>query len=128
MTLRLKIAIAILFCVCLSYLLERGPYRAIRFYESYDFSTVYAATRCWIHGENPYDSEALKKELREAGATRRLEHQQDLNPSVYLVTAMPLVATVAWLRWPAANIAWCFLSLASFAASLIVILRYTKLS
>jgi hypothetical protein len=81
-----------------------------------------------MHGENPYDSEALKKELREAGATRRLEHQQDLNPSVYLVTAMPLVATVAWLRWPAANIVWCLLSLAFFAASLIVILRYAKLS
>lgn len=128
MSLRLKIAIAILFCVCLSYLLERGPYRAIRFYESYDFSTVYAAARCWMHGENPYNPEALKKELHEAGATPRLEYQQDLNPSVYLVTAMPLVAAVAWVRWPAANIMWCLLSLGVFAASLIVILRHAKLS
>lgn len=128
MTLRLKIAIAILFCVCLSYLLERGPYRAIRFCESYDFSTVYAAARCWMRGENLYNPKELKKELREAGATPRLEYQQDLNPSVYLVTAMPLLATIAWLRWPAANIVWSLLSLALFAASLIVVLKYTELS
>jgi hypothetical protein len=128
MIVRRKASLAVLFCVCLSYLLERGPYRAIRFYESYDFSTVYAAARCWLHGENPYDAQALKKELREVGATPRLEQQQDLNPSVYLVSAMPLVAPISLLRWPAANVVWCLLSLAFFAASLIMVLENTKLS
>ncbi|MBV8863925.1 MAG: DUF2029 domain-containing protein, partial [Acidobacteriaceae bacterium] len=93
-----------------------------------DFSTIYAATRCWLHGENPYDRAALKAELAKAGAPPDIQHEQDINPSVYLPSAMPWMALIGNLLWRPANIAWCLLSLLLFAISLGAILGRTRLS
>lgn len=120
-------AIVILFSVCLLFFLERGPYRAIRI-NSYDFSTLYASTRCWAKGENPYDRAELKQELAVTGAPDRLIYQQNLNPPVYLLSAMPIIDAVAWLPWGAANVSWSLLSLTLFALSLVTILNRAQLS
>ncbi len=118
----------VLFLACLIFFINRGPYRAIRYSTTGDFSTVYAATRCWLHGANPYDRSALKAELAAAGAPADIQHDQDINPSVYLPSAMPWTAALATLRWRAANICWCLLSLLLFAASLCAILSRSALS
>lgn len=83
---------------------------------------MYAATRCWLHGANPYDRAALKSELARAGAPLDIQQDQDINPSVYLPSAMPWTALIGSLRWRPANIAWCLLSLILFATSLRAIL------
>lgn len=124
---RRKVAIGLLFAACAAFFLERGPYRGIRFATSYDFATLYAAGRCWLAGENPYESTDLKKQLAQSGAPAGLIDHQDVNPSLYFVTAMPLVALLAPLPWNAANVAWCLLSVASFAISLLMIIKHSDL-
>ncbi len=120
--------LGVLFLACLLFFIDRGPYRAIRYSTTGDFSTVYGAALCWLHGENPYDRAALKAELANAGAPPDIQHNQDINPSVYLPAAMPWTAVFASLRWRAANVSWCLLSLILFAASLLAILFRAGLS
>ena len=120
--------VAALFIACLVFFIDCGPYRAIRYSTTGDFSTVYAATRCWLHGANPYDHAALKSELAKAGAPPDIQHDQDINPSVYLPSSMPWTALIGSLRWPTANVSWCLLSLILFATSLRAILMRTRLS
>lgn len=118
----------ILFLACLAFFINRGPYRAIRFSTTGDFSTVDAAARCWLHGANPYERIELKKELAGAGAPSDIQHDQDINPSVYLPAALPWAASVAWMSWQFANAVWCGLSLALFGMSLWQLLKQVPLS
>jgi hypothetical protein len=117
-----------LFFASLAFFVDRGPYRAIRFSTTGDFSTVYAAARCWLHGENPYERLALKSELAEAGAPPAIQHDQDVNPSVYLPATMPWAAPIAWMSWRFANVVWCGLSVALFGVSLWRLLGLAQLS
>jgi hypothetical protein len=89
---------------------------------------VYAAARCWLHGTNPYEREALKAELSQAGAPPDIQSDQDINPSVYLPAALLWAAGIAWLPWTIANVVWCLLSLAVFGWSVWKILRHSGLS
>ena len=123
-----RLAVAALFSLSLLYFLQRGPYRALRETRSGDLATVYAAARCWIHHENPYARPALTRELTDAGAPAALIREQDRHASLYLISAMPLVALIAWLPWLAANVAWCFLSIGLFAASVWVLLARLNVS
>lgn len=120
--------IAVLFLICSAWFVSRGPYRAIRYSTAGDFSTVYAAARCWIHGLNPYERAAVKRELADAGAPRDLQHDQDVNPSVYLPSTFPFVTPLAWLAWRPANIVWCLLSLIVLGWSIIEILQVADLA
>jgi Glycosyltransferase family 87 len=120
--------VLVLFLACLAFFINRGPYRAIRFSSTGDFSTVYAAARSWLHGGNPYQRETLKDELSRAGAPREIQNDQDINPSVYLPAAMPWAASVAWLPWTIANLIWCLLSLAVFGWFVWKIVRHSGLS
>ncbi len=123
-----KLAVAILFVFCVLFFLERGAYRNIWLNKSYDFSTVYAAARCWTFHENPYDAAQLKNQLEQAAAPPALVSQQDVNPCLYFISAMPLIAPVTWMSWKPANVTWCLAGLVSFAAALLAILARTRLS
>ncbi len=127
MEIKRKIAVTILFAVCLLFFLERGPYRGIRFWRTNDFATVYAAARCWMNGENPYENSGLEKQLRESGAPQNIIDHQSVNPCLYFVSALPIVSLVAWLPWKAANVTWCVLLLGAFAASLFVLVKRTNM-
>lgn len=129
MTDRVKgITVVLLFLSCLALFLERGPYRAVRYSKAYDFSTLYAAGRSWIAGTDPYEVTNLKQQLSESGAPASLVQQQDVNPCLYLVSAMPLVAVIAWLPWHVATVAFCVLCLGILAASLWCVIAQTSLS
>ena len=117
-----------IFVLSLIFFIERGSYRAIRYSTTGDFSTLYGAARTWLHGGNPYDRATLKTELAEAGAPQGIQHDQNINPSVYLPAAMPWMALLSWLPWRAANTAWSLLSLALFFLSLWEILASTSLA
>jgi hypothetical protein len=114
---------AALVLLSLAFFIERGPYRALRDSRSGDFTTVYAASRCWLKHENPYAREDLTLELTRAGAPASLIREQDQHLSLYPISVMPLAAVFAWLPWRAANGAWCLFSLVCFAASIAVLLR-----
>ena len=116
------------FVFSLIFFIDRGAYRAIRYSTAGDFSTVYGAARTWLQGGNPYDRATLKTELAQAGAPQDIQHDQDINPSVYLPAAMPWTALISWLPWRAANTVWSLLSLALFFLSLWEILASTSLA
>ncbi len=118
----------LLFAACLMFFLSRGPYHAIRYSTTGDFSTVYASARCWLAGENPYDAGALKKQLATADAPASIERDQNVNPPVYLPSALLLTAVFAWLPWTAANIAWCILLTALFAWSAWTLVQQVQLT
>ncbi|HEY7209091.1 MAG TPA: glycosyltransferase family 87 protein [Bryobacteraceae bacterium] len=122
------IPLAIAFLLALIFFIERGPYRALRYATTGDFGTVYAAARCWLHAANPYERANLKDELARAGAPASIQSDQDVNPSVYLPSALLLMTPLAWMPWTAANVAWCLLSLALWALALWKILARTSLS
>ncbi len=120
--------IVLLFAACLMFLLSRGPYRAIRYSTTGDFSTVYAGARCWLAGDNPYDASFLKAQLVRAQAPASIERDQDVNPPVYLPSALLLTAVFAWLPWTAANTAWCILLTAMFAWSAWALVQQVQLT
>lgn len=126
--LRLDLAIAALVLAALFFFVNRGPYRALRFSTTGDFSSVYAASRCWLHGADPYLRTSLQAELERAGAPPDIKRDQDVNPSVYLPSALLWTASLAWLPWYPANTLWCLLSLVLLAASLASILDCSPLT
>lgn len=124
-----NVAICFLFSFSLLLFVVRGPYRAIRSSKSQDFAGVYTAARCWMHGKNPYDHAAFAQEfVCRAGGPPTLVPTEESQPSVYPPTAMPILATLAWLPWASANVVWCFLSITVFAASLLPVFRSAELS
>lgn len=121
------VGIAVLFVLGVAYFCVRGPYRAVVSLNSYDFATVYGATKAWMHGENPYDMPSVLKEMTDAGHPPT-EKNTEPPPSIYLPATPPLMtALVGWLRWPAAKVFWCLLSIAVFGASLIFVLGHSAL-
>jgi hypothetical protein len=125
---RKTLSIAVLFSLSLLFFLERGAYRALHDSRTGDFVTVYAAARCWLHHENPYEPADLTRELVRSGTPPSAIDEQDRHASLYLIPFMPLVAVLAWLPWTAANVAWCLLSLGCFAASIVALLQDVPLS
>jgi Glycosyltransferase family 87 len=111
----------IIFCAAALYFGARGPWRAVGSINSYDFASVYGATRSWLHGENPYDMRAVAREVHGAGDDPATLPYTDPPPSVYLPTALPIIASVAWLPWKAARLAWASLSIAAFAISVLLL-------
>jgi hypothetical protein len=116
-----KVLAALLFLLSVAFFLERGPYRALRDSRTGDFATIYAASRCWMQRENPYNPSAIAFELSRAGAPAALIREQERHVSAYPISVMPLAAVFARLPWTAANLTWCLLSLGLFAASIIVL-------
>lgn len=123
-----KAAVALLFLLALLFFLDRGPYRALHDSRTGDFGTVYAASRCWLHHNNPYARAQLHQELIDSGAPAALIEEQNQHASLYLISAMPLLAVFAWFPWHVANFAWCIFSLACFAASVGILLCDLPLS
>jgi hypothetical protein len=82
-----------------------------------------------MKGNNPYDHSELSKEfLNAANGPPALVPQKESHPSVYLPTAMPVVAAFAWLPWAKANLLWCLLSMSFFALSLQLVFKSSNLS
>jgi hypothetical protein len=90
------------------YFVARGPWRAL--YDSGDFLNVYSATRCWVHGGDPYATADLVRIGRAAGAPVSEAYFAGL-PSVYLPPSLLLLAPFALFPWAVAKTVWlCFLT------------------
>jgi hypothetical protein len=80
---------------------------------AWDFASVYAAARTWMHGGNPYDLPAVVDTWRHAGAfgDRDVSYFATVYPPSSLVTIMP------WAPLPAgpAMILWMILTIVLLA-------------
>ncbi len=82
----------------------RGFHSQTQFLQSRDFKPLYAAGRCILHHENPYDDNTLRSEyIRAGGDTRDME---PLGPHylLYPPPALVLVLPFALFTWPAAHL------------------------
>ena len=113
---------AVVFTAALFLFLNRGPYSALRFSTTADFSVLYGAVRCWLNGTDPYARGNVERALEASGAPAPIIIGQAMNPVVYLPSVLPWMAPFAVLPWTAANIAWCALSLLLFGWSLVALL------
>ncbi|HYA18804.1 MAG TPA: glycosyltransferase family 87 protein [Bryobacteraceae bacterium] len=93
------------------YFVVRGPVRF--FTEGGDFLTLFASSRSWLHGENPYTSGSLMASAVAAGASVPAE-QFVATPPTYLPTALLVYAPLAALPWSIANGLWFAILLGAF--------------
>lgn len=109
----------LLFCLSVAFFVDLGPWRALHWANSYDFASLYGAGRAWLHHQNPYDMQVVTQEAHGGGDDpARFSNADTIQPSVYLPTALPLVASIAWLSWAPARLLWACLSTVAFALSL----------
>jgi hypothetical protein len=97
----------------------RGPLRAVR--DSADFGIVYAASRVWVEGGDPYDASAVARARVESGLPRFDDPSATRTP--YPPATFPLLAPFALLPWRAASAAWLVVTLGVVALAGAAIVR-----
>lgn len=82
----------------------RGFHSQAQFLQSRDFKPLYAAGRCILHHENPYDDDMLRNEYIHAGGDTR--DMEPLKPHylLYPPPALVLVLPFAIFPWPLAHL------------------------
>jgi hypothetical protein len=93
------------------YFVVRGPARF--FNKGGDFLTLFASSRSWLHGQNPYSADSLMAGALAAGAPVP-EDQFASTPAIYLPTALLLYSPLAALPWNVADGIWFAISLGAF--------------
>jgi hypothetical protein len=110
-----------LFAAGMGLLLLRNVRHAVSLAGSGDLTTVFAASRAWLHGGDPYDQQQLLREWYAAGGSKAVEPDPDHTPSVYPPSTFVLVAPVAQFSWPSARLIWVVLDVAVLAAMIVVL-------
>lgn len=105
----------LIFCLSVGYFVAAGPWRALQVSNAYDFAPIYASTRLWLDGQNPYDMRSVTREVHTASP--KFSRPGAIEPSVYSPTLFPLVIPLALLSWPMASLLWVCLSTVVFAVS-----------
>lgn len=101
------------------YFAWHGAWRALG--RSTDFAVVYAASRAWIRGEDPYDKTTLERRWIEAGGDA--DRRSFERPSLYPPSTFLLMSPIAALSWRAATIAWLAVNVASLCWALALLRR-----
>jgi len=101
--------------------LVRGVARSPRL--SADFSVIWAASRAWLVGQDPYRHDSL----RQVWTHSALQSPIDLNrrswPILYPPNTFALLAPLAALPWPWARSTWLAVNLAALAVLLLLLLK-----
>ena len=93
---------------------------------SHDLGTIYASSRAWRMGLNPYDHAVMAKIWADAGGPMdRVPTRQD-TPSVYPITTFLCLSPLAEFSWPTARLIWCAINIAAMAVLLEVVRRLAK--
>ncbi|MGA2881498.1 MAG: glycosyltransferase family 87 protein [Bryobacteraceae bacterium] len=113
----------IVFVAAALYFVVRGPCRAVD--DSGDFLIVFTAARNWMQGLNPYIPADLAASAQAAGAPVPAAYFVT-SPSVYLPSALPLVAPLALLPWAIAKVLWLACLLALSLWNVVALARLAK--
>jgi len=100
----------------MSTLLARNVRHAVSISGSGDLATVFAASRAWVHGQDPYDQRQLLREWSAAGGPKLIEPNPHHTPSVYPPSTFVVVAPVAALTWTRARLIWTALDVVMIIA------------
>jgi hypothetical protein len=106
----------VVIAIAASTLLARDVRRAVAVGGGGDLATVFAASRAWLHGQDPYDQQQLLREWDAAGGRKRAAPNPDRTPSVYPPSTFVVMAPVAALTWAQARVIWAVLDVAMVIA------------
>ncbi|MBZ5664994.1 MAG: DUF2029 domain-containing protein [Acidobacteriia bacterium] len=107
----------------------RGPVRTLQFGSFTDFSGTYVASRQWISGANPYETNQFKQTWVAAGGEPfqgNRGSEANLRPA-YPPSALPLLAPFACFRWLTARNLFLVSTVAMFPLLLWSALRLARL-
>ncbi|MCC7205016.1 MAG: DUF2029 domain-containing protein [Phycisphaeraceae bacterium] len=90
-----------------------GPYIGLT--TSPDLRLIYAQSRAWLEGRNPYHHDDLVAVLHDQGVDVSASMSRDYWPAIYPPTMHPLMAPLALTPWPVARAAWVLGKLAVVA-------------
>jgi hypothetical protein len=107
--------ISIAVALVMGALLARNMRHAVSVSGSGDLTTVYAATRAWMHGHDPYDQRQLRREWYASGGVKAVEPDADHTPSVYPPSTFVVMAPLAAFSWPNARMIWAVMNTAIIA-------------
>lgn len=110
----------------------RGPVKALSKTGNYDFLLVYSSARAWLHGENPYDREAVTRAWMTSGGPAERDPMfprgtRDSSTLVYPPPAFVVLALFAALPWGIASLAWTLLNSGLAIWSLLALSRVAGL-
>ncbi len=117
---RSKAFLILLVLLAASEFVARGPVRFLKAVEVNDFTSPYVQTKALVKGLDPYSPEVLVRLWPIQGARRLQFLAKDLAdgsltpksgmPTAYPLTCLLLLAPLAILPWPAAQLAWLVIS------------------
>ena len=114
----------LLMCYGTAVFAVRGVSRGAK--DSGDFATLFAATRAWVHGANPYERENVVHEWDAAGGEAKATPDWHATPSVYPPTTFLVLCPWALLSWSTARILWLAVSVGSIILGLISLCRVSQ--
>jgi hypothetical protein len=99
----------------------RGFRRAVS--DLQDFAILYASTRAFETGKNPYDPSAMHAASLEAGHNQPADPNPE-NLAVYLPTTYLLLSPLALMDWARARWAWLIINLIAVGVLVVTLPRY----
>lgn len=122
----LFVAAGLFLALALAELLLRGFKRGLA--DSGDFAALYAQTRAWWQGANPFEINSLIRVFGEAGGDPAVQPNQATTPGIFLPITFVPALPFALLPWQAAKLLWNVLVLALTLAIPWALLRLSGLS
>ena len=99
----------------------RGVRRALT--DMGDFAVIYASTRAFDAGQNPYDASAMRAAWLQAGQNKPGDPNPD-DLALYPPATYLLLSPLAWLDWTHVRWAWILINLLSVAVLMVTLTRY----
>lgn len=106
---RAQLPLLILVLASAALFIVRGPLRLLARSDYNDFVEPYVSARAWLAGGNPYDSTTVAEVWQSASGRPSSSRLAPMYPP----TALPLLATIAWLNWPQALHVWVAINCAA---------------
>ncbi|MCC7407672.1 MAG: DUF2029 domain-containing protein [Phycisphaeraceae bacterium] len=112
----------LIFLAALVWFTIHGPYNGLL--NSSDLRLIYAQSRAWLEGRNPYHHEDLFTVLINQGVDVAGAMPRDHWPAIYPPTMHPLIAPLALMPWPAARVTWILVNLAVLVGTVVLLWRW----
>jgi hypothetical protein len=113
--------LVVVVAIAASSLLVHGVWQATSIHRgSGDLTTVFAASRAWLRGEDPYDMRQLLRQWDAAGGIG-VAPEPHRAPSVYPPSTFVVMAPLATLTWPQARVVWTVLDVAMVLAIVLAV-------
>jgi hypothetical protein len=122
---RTLIALFLFLLFSCSEFIIRGPLRSLK--NSNDFVIIYLSSSAWAKGQNPYDHEGFNRLWTQADGDDLNKPDTKSRPSIYWITAFPIIAPFTLLKWHQAQYLWISVICSLFFIQIILMISIMEL-